>query len=94
MLNFLTIADVANGAQHQQSILGHDRTETYFDRELRTVPPLAVEVQACTHAPRLGCTRKIAAMLMVRPTKPLRNQLLNCVADQFIPMIIKQLLGL
>ena len=85
----LAVADVADRAQHEPSLLGGDRTETDFYREFRAIAPPAVEIQVRSHASGLRRLREVLAMMVVLGAIALRNQHFDLLADQFVAVVAK-----
>ncbi len=88
------IADVADRAQHERSPVRDDRTETDFDRELRTITTPSVEIQICSHASRFRGPREIVAMMVVLLAKAFRYKHLDFLADQLVALVAKKCLAL
>src|SRR5208283_408057 len=87
--NFLAIADIADRAQDENSMLRGNRTETNLYREFRAIAPSAVEIEPGSHSSRLRGLREVLAMMMVLAAIALRDEHFDLLAHQFVAVIAK-----
>src|SRR5579864_2295546 len=92
--NSLAIADVANRAQHERSVLRDHWTETDLYGELSSVATSTGEIDIRTHPSGLGRLREILAVMVVLVPITLGDKHFDLLTDQFVTLIAEQLLGL
>src|SRR5579864_1154417 len=90
----LSVADVANRAQHIRSLFSRNRTEADFDWKLRSVVSSAIEIQIRTHTARLRGFGKVSAMALVFAAITLRYQQVDTLSNQLVGFVSKQFLRL
>src|SRR5260370_29567231 len=86
-LGFLALGDVANGARHERSLFGFERTQTDLDRKLASVLAIAVEFEPRPHRSNLRVGEKPSPMFGVLPAKALGDQLLDRLTQKLLARI-------
>ena len=93
-LHPFAVGNVADGGRRQGTVVPLERTQADLDRKFLPVFAAAEEGQADSHRPRVGISKKPVAVANVPLAKPLRNQKLNLLADQFVAAVAEEFFGL
>ncbi len=88
------LRDVADGAGHQDALVGRQRAEADLDGELRPVLAQPVEVQALSHRPRMRVGEVVVAVRGVRVAQVRRHEDVDLAADQLFPAVAEDRLDL
>ena len=89
-----TVADVANCAEHHDSVVGWNRTQADLDGKLRSVPTLSTEVEAGTHAARSGLFGEAIAMVAMLLAETVGDENFDPLSDELVARVTKHGLGL
>src|SRR5579863_5874467 len=76
-LGDLAVRDVPDGARHEDSVLGFERAQANFDRELPAILSQSVEVQPRAHRARARVCEIPRAVARVSFAKALRHEKLD-----------------
>ena len=88
------IADVANGAEHDRSLLGGYGAETDFYGEFGAIAASSVELDIGSHAARFRGLGEILAMMVVLMAIVFGHEHFDLLADELVAVVAKKLLRL
>jgi hypothetical protein len=90
----LALADVRDGAEHEQAIRHFDRREADLHRELAAVPAPAVQFAPASHGPHCWVGEEAGAVRRVSVPEAVRHQHFHRLPQQLAATVAEHPLGL